>query len=451
MGGLLCILLLILWLIRRRNRQAQRYNLTPSKDDLDPFVDLEDKHEHPAPAPSLQAKDLDDSPPLPQIRTQRKPSTITNDYGSSRSNTLRRGLDTFIQRMNSIRSPQSPTSLFSLFSNTSTTPPPVEDKYRKVKQVHFPVGVSELMEPTFYDTNDTLILNGQFHFLDNATFTMEESHRIPGYTTRTIQQVAHGSSIRTLHYYTKDQRNAFFRTVNVAVRLRTSKRIIQHHDALDLSLPTPHGGYQYFWISSLCKTEQSLHSLLHQPAMHNTAIVDTRQPDFIALSALSILTCIRDMHAAEYCHLGLSLRSFYYHQASTITEWYVGDFDQSHVIGQPEGYSLSLDAYSAPELIQRGQRCDQFSPRFTLDIWSLGCILYELVTGVPLFDDFDEAYRLCQTAGLEAHVRRALAAVGTAGACLERMLRVDPARRASVQEVLDDWVKLNDLEDDDLE
>jgi hypothetical protein len=38
-----------------------------------------------------------------------------------------------------------------------------------------------------------------------------------------------------------------------------------------------------------------------------------------------------------------------------------------------------------------------------------------------------------------------------AGACLERMLCVDPARRATVHEVLDDWVKLHNLEDDDLE
>ncbi|KAI8339160.1 kinase-like domain-containing protein [Chlamydoabsidia padenii] len=283
---------------------------------------------------------------------------------------------------------------------------------------------------------------------------MDENHRVPGYTTRTIQHATNDGPICTLHYFTKDQRNFFLRNVNVSVCLgSSSKRIIQHHEALALESPTRHTRHQYYWITSLCNPHQSLHYLVHH---QQPAIVDICHFDFMALSVLSILTCIRDMHASEQCHLGISLRSFYYQQASTITDWYVGGFDQSHVIGQPEGYGLCLDMYSAPELVKLSgpdYYCHEFSPRPALDSWSLGCVIYELATKNPLFDGFDQLVQLCGNhQALTCHLNKAYERVAcihpSFRVCLENLLKVDPSRRASVQVVLDDWITLNSLDDD---
>ncbi|ORZ24138.1 hypothetical protein BCR42DRAFT_86045 [Absidia repens] len=393
---------------------------------------------------------------------------------NSRNASIRRGLDTFIQRMVSLRSPQSPTSIFSLFSNISSTPPPVTDKFRKVKQVHFPVGACELMEPDFFDSNGTLIVNGHYQLLDDQVL-MEENARIPGYATRTIQHATKDESIRTLHYYPANQQNAFLRNINITIRLQESDRIISHYDALSLQSPT-RAHYQYYWISGLCMAQQSLHYLLYEQNDH-PAIVDIRQFNFMSLTVHSLLTCIRDVHALDCCHLGLSLRSFYFQHVSAITDWYVGRFDQAHVIGQPEGYGIMLDEYSAPELVREATAmeppilsttttpclgsqqnttrhyCNNFSPRPALDCWSLGCVIYEVATGVPLFKDFEQLSQLCcQPASMDTHLRQAYDTVEgihpSFRACLENLLLVNPIERSSVTVVLDAWIKTNHLDED---
>ncbi|CAO3594145.1 unnamed protein product [Absidia cylindrospora] len=472
----ICLLFFGIWLFRRNRRQKQRQAST-HEDEARSYLHLEDSDD---PSPSddrnIDTEHGDESlgtnmadrqtssTPLRQS-SGRKNSDHNNTNNNNRNTSIRRGLDTFIQRMASLRSPQSPTSIFSLFSNISSTPPPVTDKFRKVKQVHFPVGACELMEPDFFDANGTLIVNGHYQLMDDQVLT-DEHARIPGYATRTIQHATKDddASLRTLHYYPADQQNAFLRTINITVRLQESNRIISHYDALSLQSPTPRSHYQYYWISGLCMAQQSLDYLLHDQSDH-PGIVDVRHFSFMSLTVHSILSCLRDVHALDCCHLGLSLRCFYFQHVSAITDWYIGRFDQAHVIGQPEGYGILLDEYSAPELVKTSTTtttttttttrhyCTNFSPRPALDCWSLGCVIYEVATGKRLFKDVEQLSQLCSLPSvLETHLQHAYDHVDrihpSFRPCLENLLQVNPIERSSVKVVLDDWIKANQLDED---
>lgn len=55
------------------------------------------------------------------------------------------------------------------------------------------------------------------------------------------------------------------------------------------------------------------------------------------------------------------------------------DFNNSKIIKKKRKRNYEIDNYSSPELIL-GMELDHKA-----DMWSLGCILYELLTNEPLF------------------------------------------------------------------
>ncbi|KAI8089182.1 kinase-like domain-containing protein [Halteromyces radiatus] len=460
-----CILLLLIWFIRRRLQSKRRDLFEGNSTTTDRFEKLDDKldslplyTDHPRDEEmgdfSHDINNSDDH----GIQQQQQQQVQQVGSSSKGSNSLGRGLSSILSRMSSLRSSPGTSFFFSIFNNGSSLLP-VEDKYQKVKQVTFRSGVAELMEPpTTPDVNGTLILNGRYQVIDTDLRLDEniECNNMPGYTTRTIEHAYKANTIRTLHYYTKDQRDVFLRNINATVALKASKRVIRHHDALSLSTPTRQGQYKYFWISTPCKARQSLYSLVHDEINKDgeQPVVDIHQSSFLTLSILSLLMCMRDVHAADYCHLDLSLQCFFYQQVSTITEWYVGGFHQARIMGQQDGHPLPLTRYSAPELVQQ-QHMESLCPlpRQELDCWSLGCVIYELVTAKPLFKDIRHLTRLARhPSAMQRHLSQAIqqdALSPSIRACLTSLLQIDPFDREPIQLVLDTWMAMNELDDDD--
>ncbi|KAI8063263.1 kinase-like domain-containing protein [Gongronella butleri] len=239
--------------------------------------------------------------------------------------------------------------------------------------------------------------------------------------------------------------------------MRRSRFIVRHHRAAALPAPLA-SGHQYYWISSPALGRNSLHYLLH----HDAATVDAREHTFLVLSVQSILRGVAKVHAADYCHLGLSPRSFFYEQASTITDWLLSGFYQAYVLGQNDGHPLYLDVYSAPELIVASVvsddhqdvmlLCHRFRAQFEMDAWSVGCILYQLLTGEPLFKDIMQLRVLCgmdpaTSTDLQNHLDKAFQhpALNDFPPVTQKLLNVDPQLRIPVSHILREWVEVHSL------
>jgi eukaryotic-like serine/threonine-protein kinase len=92
------------------------------------------------------------------------------------------------------------------------------------------------------------------------------------------------------------------------------------------------------------------------------------------------------MHKAGYAHRDLKPANVMWLPREN--QWTLIDFGCAAKIGQEAPLSFTL-AYAAPEVIrvwhQGGKTCEATA---AVDAWSLGVMVYELLTGRPAFDVF---------------------------------------------------------------
>jgi serine/threonine protein kinase len=121
--------------------------------------------------------------------------------------------------------------------------------------------------------------------------------------------------------------------------------------------------------------------------------------------------------------------------------WKITDFGFSSVaripLPKPLSFGRMTRNYLAPELI--------ISSRYDnkVDIWSAGCILYELATGEAAFET-DEAVREFAWSGKEfSDIAKQRGAIdGAIGEMVGRMLSVSPEMRPIAASVLKDTPKV---------
>ncbi|KAG7388233.1 hypothetical protein PHYPSEUDO_012891 [Phytophthora pseudosyringae] len=147
-----------------------------------------------------------------------------------------------------------------------------------------------------------------------------------------------------------------------------------------------------------------------------------------------LATAVADLHRRGIVHRDLSLENVLLSRGVCK----IADFGLSARAEEPCGQRVGKAYYMAPEVVARGVVYD---PK-AADVWSLGIILFILVTGsplVPLATEQDAAFRVFRTVG----VREVLQAWGMAESTgeavlqlLEGMLQCDPGQRLTAEQVL---------------
>lgn len=172
-----------------------------------------------------------------------------------------------------------------------------------------------------------------------------------------------------------------------------------------------------------------------------------------------ILEGLHYLHQAGVVHRDLKLDNILVKGDHEYGEVKIADFGLSALVQLNEkGYDRSLSSkrksftglqemwgtapYFAPELIDRA-----YGPQ--ADMWSAGCILYNMVTGAHPFNQQDEEslFHAIQHAKLDPEIADGKAWANTSEECkdlINRLLTVDPIARYSATESLDHpWIRSN--------
>jgi hypothetical protein len=286
-------------------------------------------------------------------------------------------------------------------------------------------------EPT--TTKDTLLLESFAYALhsDAPLFASFPQGYATRSATRTHSTGQHPSSTAipcTIHYFPSSSAVWFSQLLQTATHLHTAQSLVTY-DAVRLSTPTKHGGYQYIWITSPFHLDHTLDHLLFDDS--SSSMVDCTHFSFKAWSTLSMLRALHHMHSQGWIHRKINPTSFFYDQASTVTEWHLTGFYQSTQSGAHT--HDEWDDYSAPET----------GAHPSMDIWSLGCVLYTLATGKRLGDMHPLQTKLNtmldEVAAVDASYRELLG----------RMLQINPDARDSLPNLIAYWTHTNGLDDDD--
>ncbi|KAG0232587.1 Ribosomal protein S6 kinase alpha-5 [Actinomortierella wolfii] len=167
----------------------------------------------------------------------------------------------------------------------------------------------------------------------------------------------------------------------------------------------------------------------------------------------TLIECIRWIHDRKICHLNLKPSNFARdpfaasRRSSDGAGWKLIDFESARVIGE-EPVGRCTFTYAAPEIL-RGHLADvPVLAHGSMDVWSLGLVIYEVLTDQPLFHTDDQT----QNAVLQASVSTS----GAAGSgslkpiryydaskvskeyqpLLDAMITEEPSARLSAKELL---------------
>jgi serine/threonine protein kinase len=74
------------------------------------------------------------------------------------------------------------------------------------------------------------------------------------------------------------------------------------------------------------------------------------------------------------------------HPVGNTSFWKLVDFDAARSFVDKEKMDCLTTRYAAPEIVVTWEKGGFLPAHPSMDIWSLGCILYEMYTGLPLID-----------------------------------------------------------------
>ncbi|CAG8580251.1 1899_t:CDS:2 [Paraglomus occultum] len=151
----------------------------------------------------------------------------------------------------------------------------------------------------------------------------------------------------------------------------------------------------------------------------------------------SLAEAIQYVHDHRIVHLDIKPGNFVHEIGEFSNKWRLIDFEAARVDGEEDVDSTTLK-YASPEIINAVTLRTSIKASKSMDMWSLGCTMYEACTGSPLFSNEEEASVKLSEAYNTKHLELPLHNVEDIQArhVLEKLLVIDPTKRTTVDNIL---------------
>lgn len=278
---------------------------------------------------------------------------------------------------------------------------------------------------------------------DKYALTSEPATKVTAYyTIRTATKLPDKIDQVSIHFFKEPALGLQFAQVGFATKLAGSTIINQVE-----SYKLPGGtGYKAISVTDACSPTKSLHRLLH-PTTGDLTLADTTDQYFQSLTIKSLLQALEVLQRNKLAHTGLSTNTFY-HLGGCVTEWKLGKLEECRVFGDYIGDCDVLET-TPPEILNG--IVSHISAESNL--WSLGVVIYEIITGKPLFTSVNDAIQFAK-AGAPVHLHAITNSKSQM--LLSCMLQVQPTQRSKVEDLLFIWDEegagqVDYADDDDLD
>ncbi|CAG8498742.1 16438_t:CDS:10, partial [Racocetra persica] len=158
---------------------------------------------------------------------------------------------------------------------------------------------------------------------------------------------------------------------------------------------------------------------------------------YIKLLIKSITQAIHYLHTHNVAHLDIKPGNFV-HEKDDLTSWRLVDFEAARFVGE-EWVDDCSPMYCPPEVLNAAHNNQSIVASTSMDIWSLGCIIFELYTNTPLFYSEEEAIdKLTKSFAKGELVDFPLNKIPDQQArnILSKMLAIKPSERISCEQIL---------------
>ncbi|CAG8753718.1 2132_t:CDS:2 [Gigaspora margarita] len=158
---------------------------------------------------------------------------------------------------------------------------------------------------------------------------------------------------------------------------------------------------------------------------------------YIKLLVKSITQAIHYLHTHNIAHLDIKPGNFV-HEKNDPTAWRLVDFEAARFVGE-EYVDDCSPMYCPPEVFNAAYNKQPIIASTSMDIWSLGCIIFELYTKTPLFYSEEEAIdKLTKSFDRGELVDFPLNKIPDQQArnILSKMLAIKPSERISCEQIL---------------
>lgn len=176
------------------------------------------------------------------------------------------------------------------------------------------------------------------------------------------------------------------------------------------------GRFNEFFCFVFQPHQTTLRSIMNAPIRENMCA------DYM----FQMLLAVNYLHNSNVYHGDIKPESFFLLEDNTLIK--LGNFESVNST-QP---NIGTPGYQAPETINQQQN------DFSIDIWGLGCTLYEMLTGQKAFNPAQNNYaqRVAQ-ANIDLNILRRRRISDNAINLILNMINANPAKRSKASELLD--------------